>query len=268
MPLEIAKLNHHGHEEVHDGTDGCIVVQSHERIHAHLVGTQHNLHHDQPNRLENDTPPLIQKPNPRKLNLAKTREPNAQDNDQDVEEGPQIRIGDAPDPGHDEDDDGAGGLEHLDKGHGEVQVDDVGADQGARVEDADGQDGAHVDAAVEAEGVSRVEERRGAGEELGREGGEEEVPCREEDSCDGVRIRHFAVSVFDTYDILMLVSDTVRRSVKGVYVRKPAVSISHLLNNMVMFEKKIQLLHGSRSVSTFEPFYARQTASFILTYKT
>lgn len=183
LHLEPRNLNHTRHHEIHGRTRRRIVIQPHERIHLQPLTAQHNLNEHHPHGLEQDTRKLEPEPQPRELDGAGTGQRDAHDDDADVGDGGPRGAGDAQQP-RDEEHGGRGrGLEHLDEGDGEVHVDDVGADEGDGGDEADGQDGAQVEAAGDGEGVARVEEGGCAGEELGDEGGEGEVPAGEDDGC-------------------------------------------------------------------------------------
>jgi hypothetical protein len=72
-------------------------------------------------------------------------------------------------------------LEHLDESHTEVEVRLVTADQAGAEEEADGHNSAEVYAARHGDLFPRVEDGGEAGEELGHEGGKDQMPCCEED---------------------------------------------------------------------------------------
>lgn len=178
LDVELAELAEPGDEEVHDGADGGVVVETDEGVHllGVLVAFQQDLDHDETDGLEDDAAHLEDEADPGELDLAKGGEADAADDEEDVVKGLHGGVGDAPDPAGEEDGDGGGGLEHLDEGDGEVEVDEVGTDEGARVEDADGHDGAQVDAARHLDLVAAIEEGGEARQHLGCQGGEDEVP--------------------------------------------------------------------------------------------
>lgn len=189
LRVEVWNLGEESDDKVHGGADGGIVVEADEGIHLKPLAAQHDLNHDDPDGLDSDAANLVEKADEGKLNLAKRGEGDAGDDDEDVEKGGEVGVGDAPGPRGEEDGDGGGRLEHLDKGDGEIEVDEVGEDEGGRVEDADGPDCAQIEARRHGDAVARVEERRGAGEDLGGQGGEEEVPAGEEDCWEEVSSR-------------------------------------------------------------------------------
>lgn len=64
----------------------------------------------------------------------------------------------------------------MDEGDREVEVDEVGADEGGAVEDADWDDSSEVDAPGHADLVTGIKEGGEAGESLGKNGREKQVP--------------------------------------------------------------------------------------------
>lgn len=186
LHLERRELGKQRHEEVHGRAHGRVVVQANQRVHFHVVPAQQHLYHDQPHGLEHHSPRLEHEAHPREAYLPGARDRNPHRDAQDVQDVLGGRAGDAPDVRDDEDGDGPAGLEHLDEGDVEVEVDEVAADERGRVEDADGDDGAEVGARGHLYAVAAVEEGGGAGEELGREGREGEVPAGEDDGWRGV----------------------------------------------------------------------------------
>lgn len=181
LVLEVRDFAEEGDDNVEGSAHGGVVVEADEGVHLHALGAQHDLNHDDADSLKDDAADLVDEADEAKVDLAKAGNGDANDNDDDVEKLGEAGLGDAPGPRGKEHGDGRRGLEHLRKGDGEVEVDEVGADEGARVEHADGENGAHVHAAVDGEGAARVEERGGAGEELRGERGEDEVPAGEDD---------------------------------------------------------------------------------------
>lgn len=181
LPLELGTLAENNNHKVHDCADGGVVVETDEGIHAKTLRAEHDLDHDKTHSFRDGTTHLKHETQPRKLNLSQTSKSNAKHDEHDVCERGAVGLRDAPDPRGDEHANGTRRLEHLDEGDREVEVDDIRKDEGARVEDADGEDGADVHAPREGEGVAGVEEGRRAGEELGCYGCEDEVPCCEDD---------------------------------------------------------------------------------------
>ena len=118
-------------KHVHDGAHRGVVVETDEGVHLQTLGAEHDLDQDQARRLKDSASDLVQKPQPRELDLARAGDSHTEHDDDNVEEGRHGGIGDAPEPGEEEHHDGRGRLEHLDKGHREVEVDDIGADERA-----------------------------------------------------------------------------------------------------------------------------------------
>lgn len=75
-------------------------------------------------------------------------------------------------------------LEHLDKSNTQVQVCFVSTNQAQTEEDADRDNRAEVYAARHRHLLPRVEYGGETRKELGHDGSEDEMPCRQEDSCD------------------------------------------------------------------------------------
>nr|POE98597.1 hypothetical protein CFP56_77529 [Quercus suber] len=132
----------------------------------------------------------------------------------------------------------AGGayLEHLDKGDGKIEVSEVTADEGQGEHDADGNDGAKVDAARHGHVLARVEHGGEARHELGHDGGEQQMPCGEEDGCDSGQRDGFAQER----------GQDAPGEVCNVRKWKPAVLRIHLLKRMTLEEREIQVLRGRR----------------------
>lgn len=182
---EPRNLNEQGRSQRHNGTCRPKVIQTDERVHPHPLPTDEHLDHDQADGTKDDATSLEHKANRRELNLSERGDGRPGDNEEHVEESRRAGVGDAPDPGDGQDGDGVGGVEHLDEGDGEIKVDDIGADEGEGKADADGDNGAGVDARGDVQRVARVEQGGGAGEDVYRDGGEDEVPARQEDRCAG-----------------------------------------------------------------------------------
>ncbi len=72
-------------------------------------------------------------------------------------------------------------LEHLDEGHAEVEVRQVAADQAEAEAQADGHDGAQIDASRHLDRLAAVEEGGVAGQQLRHQGREGLVVGREDD---------------------------------------------------------------------------------------
>lgn len=72
-------------------------------------------------------------------------------------------------------------LQHLDKRHTQIQIGDISTDQTEAEEQTNGKDGSSVGFAVHRHLVSGIENGREFGQTLGHHGGEEHVPCRQEE---------------------------------------------------------------------------------------
>lgn len=157
---ELGNLGGDSHDKVHDCTDRGVVVKTNKGIHLHPLGAQHDLNHDEPNGLEDGTGDLVQKTHHGKLDLASAGKTNAKDNNEDVKELVEAGVGDAPDPGAEKNGDGGRCLEHLDECDRQVEIDDIGADERARIAEADGHDSAQVEATRDGKGSAAIEESR------------------------------------------------------------------------------------------------------------
>lgn len=118
IPREMRHLNGNRDDKVDGGTDGRIVVQTDQRIHIHALAAQHDLNHNHPYRLKHQPTQLEHDAHPREVNLAKPSQSDTEHDEEDVDDVADGRVGDSPEPGRKEDDNGRRGLEHLDKGDG------------------------------------------------------------------------------------------------------------------------------------------------------
>jgi hypothetical protein len=75
-------------------------------------------------------------------------------------------------------------LEHLDEGDGQVDVGHVAEHETQTEEDADGDNGAEIDASSHGHLLPRVQHGCEAGQQLGHDGGEDQMPCCESNCCD------------------------------------------------------------------------------------
>lgn len=146
-PFKLRSLKEDGKEQVDDRPDRRKVVQAHQRIHLHALGTQHDLDHDQPRALADRPRQLNHQPQPRKVNLAQAGQHDARDDDEHVDKGLGVWFQHAPGPRDEQHGHGPPGLEHLDEGDGEVHVHNVGEDEGGGEEEAEGDDGSEEEAA-------------------------------------------------------------------------------------------------------------------------
>lgn len=76
-----------------------------------------------------------------------------------------------------------GYLEHLDEGNTQIEIGLVATDQTEGEEEADGDDGAEVDAAGHLDLLATIEQAGGPGEDLGHERGKGQMPCCQDDGC-------------------------------------------------------------------------------------
>jgi hypothetical protein len=123
-------------------------------------------------------------------------------------------------------------LEHLNEGDTEVQVCLVTADQTQTEEETYGHNGAQVDFAGHGHLLSRVEDGGEAGEDLGHDGREDQMPCCEEDG--------------EVWQRLLARSwlQLLAAAAGGCDVRNLAVSRMYLLKTMVLELRAIQVLRG------------------------
>lgn len=72
-------------------------------------------------------------------------------------------------------------LQHLDESDTQVEISHVTADQAQTEHETDGNDSAEVDTASHLDSLAAVQEVGGAGQDLGHNGREAQVPCCEDD---------------------------------------------------------------------------------------
>jgi hypothetical protein len=244
-------------DEVHQGADGCEVVQRDERVHLVVGGAEEALDHGQAESLEDDTSNLVDDANPDELDLADGCDDDTDDDDRDVQENPQVGGGDTQRPASDEDRDGRGGLaswlatqfscqgasvkaglanlKHLNEGDREVEVGQVAADQTQAEKDTNGDNCADVDPAGHLDRLAAIEEGGPVGKDLGHQSREEEVVRSQDDGVACVASVWSAKSVFG--------EGAARLCISGA-LRKLRVSRIHLLNRMTEEDKLIQTLKG------------------------
>lgn len=80
-------------------------------------------------------------------------------------------------------------LEHLNESHTQIQVCHITANQAQTEEQANRDDSAEVYAAGHFDGLSTIEKGGCASQQLGHEGCERQVPCREANRYDNIRMR-------------------------------------------------------------------------------
>lgn len=143
-PRELRQLLGNGHEEIHGRTDRSKVIEPDQRIHPHSISAQQHLNHDDADCLKDDAAHLVHEANKGEMNLTDRGERYARHYPQDIEKGCQVGLGNSPCPGGEEHSHGGRGLEHLNKRHGEIKIDDIGANERARIEYANGNNGSAV----------------------------------------------------------------------------------------------------------------------------
>lgn len=72
-------------------------------------------------------------------------------------------------------------LKHLNERHGEVQVSQITADEREREHQANWHDSSEVDSAIHGDLLAAIQRVCRAGEDLGHEGRESQMPCRQDD---------------------------------------------------------------------------------------
>lgn len=184
----LGDLPEQGDNTVHDGANGSKVVEGDEGVHLEVGGAEQALNHGKTKGLKHDTSHLEKEADKDKVDFTKGGNNDTDDNGGDVEELLEVGLGDAERPAGDEDRDGGGGLEHLDKGDGEVEVGQVTANQTETEEETNGDDGAEVDAASHLDILTTIEDAGPAGEGLGNDGGKDQVVGGEDDGvgCRGI----------------------------------------------------------------------------------
>lgn len=234
---DLGELPNQRNHTVHDGADGGEVVERNQRVHLEVGGAQESLDHGKSESLEDDTSNLVHDTNNDEVDFAHRRNDDTDDNGGDVEELLQVWRGHTQSPAGNQDGDGSGGLEHLNKGNGEVEVCQVTADQTQAEEDANWHDGSQVDAAGHLDSLSAIEKSRPAGQDLRNDGGKGEVVSREDNG--------IAWSQKASAHILNWREKSVVRIRRGRHIRKLSVSRSHLLNRITEELKPIHVLRGA-----------------------
>jgi hypothetical protein len=172
-----------GNDDVHDGADGRVVVQAHQRVHLLGIAGQQHLDHDEAHSLEHDPADLEQKAGQAEVDLAEAGESHARDDKQDIEEALERGLLNAPGPAAQQHGHGCGGLEHLDEGHTQVQIDHVAADKTGAIQQTDRHNSAQVGAPRHLDILAPVEELGRPRQDLGRNGREDKMPACENHGC-------------------------------------------------------------------------------------
>lgn len=226
---------------VHNSTDGGKVVQRDHGIHLEVGGAEQTLDHDQTSSLEDDTTDLEQETDELELDLTEGGNDHTNHNDGDVGQNLHVGRSHTHTPGSQQDSHGCGGLEHLDEGHTEVEVGHVTANQTQTEHHTDGDNRAEVNAAGHLDALAAIEDGGSAGQDLGHDGSEGQVPCCEDDgeTCSMVRI-------------------AMSRPQNGGDLRKPRVSRRYLLNRITVELRVIQVLARYQRLS---PLHWRKSRS-------
>lgn len=177
---DLGELPNQRNRAVHDGADGGEVVERNQRVHLEVGGAQESLDHGKSEGLKDDTSNLVHDTNNDEVDFAHRRNDDTDDNGGDVEELLQVWRGHTQSPAGNQDGDGGSGLEHLNKGNGEVEIGQVAADQTQAEEDTNWDDGSQVDAAGHLDSLSAIEKSRPAGQNLRNDGGKGKVVSRED----------------------------------------------------------------------------------------
>ena len=159
-PVDIAHM-HGGHfddercDTIHDGADGCKVVQGHKRIHLELCGAEEALNKRQPNGLKDDTTSLVEESRQNKGDFTIGRNHDTNDDEGNIAEGFHAWRRNSKRPCRQKHGNWCSGLEdvndtdcvcfgkvyleHLNKRNTEVKIGFVAADQTETEEEANGQ---------------------------------------------------------------------------------------------------------------------------------
>ena len=140
------------------------------------VPREQDLDHDKAHSFEDDAAHLVEKARQAEGDLAEAGERDTKNDNHDVEPPLQRGVLNAPGPADEEDGDRGRRLEHLDEGDAEVQVHHVAAHQAGAVEQADGHNGAQVDAARHLDILAPIKECSRPRQDLGGQGREDEMP--------------------------------------------------------------------------------------------
>ena len=190
------------------------------------------MDHGQAGGLKHDTGELNEETNEHKVNLTNRGNNDTNDNGGDVEELLQVGLRDAEGPARDQDCDGSSGLEHLDKGNGQVKVCQVTANQTEGEEDTNGDDGAQVHAASHFDRLTAIKNGGPSGKALGDDSRKRKVVGREDNG----------VVCESSVSIPWSRIEAWKASRAGGDVRNLRVSSTHLLKRMTEELKPIQTL--------------------------
>ena len=107
---ELGKLPEQGDHTVHHGADGSEVVQRDQGVHLELGRAQETLNHGKTQGLEDDASDLVDDSDPDKLDLSHRGDDDTNDDDRDIKEHLEVRLGNTERPAGDEHGDRSSGL--------------------------------------------------------------------------------------------------------------------------------------------------------------
>lgn len=187
---DLGDLPEQSNEAVHGSANGSKVVEGNKGVHLEVSRAQKALDHGQTKSLKQNTSHLEEEADENKVNFAKRSDNDADDNGGNVEELLEVGARDAEAPASEQDSDGGGGLEHLNKGNRQVEVGQVAANQAQTEEEANGDDSAEIDSAGHLDLLATIEDSGPTGEGLGDDGGKDQVVGSEDNgvACGCVRL--------------------------------------------------------------------------------
>lgn len=187
---DLGYLPEQRNEAVHGSADGSKVVEGNKGVHFEVSRAQKTLDHGQTQSLEQNTSHLEEEADKNKVNFAKRSDDDADDNGGNIEELLEVGLRDTKTPAGEKDSDGSGGLEHLNKGNGQVEVGQVAADQAQTEKEANGDNGAEINPTGHLDLLAAIEHSGPAGEGLGDDGGKDQMVGSEDNgvACGSVRL--------------------------------------------------------------------------------
>lgn len=177
----LGDLPDQGNHSVHDSADRGEVVDGNKGVHLEVCGAEQALDHGETESLKDDTTNLVQNSDEDKVNLANRSNDDTNNDGRNVEELPEVGLGDTEEPARDKHGNGGGGLEHLDEGNREVQVCEVAANQRQTEEDANGDNSTQVNATGHLDILAAIKQRREVSHQLCHYGREDLVVGRQDD---------------------------------------------------------------------------------------
>lgn len=103
-------LPEEGHHAVDEGAYGGEVVKGDQGVHLELGRAQEALHHGESEGLKGDASDLVDDTDPDELDLAERGDDDTNNNNRDVEEDSEVRLGDTKGPAGEKNRDGRGSL--------------------------------------------------------------------------------------------------------------------------------------------------------------